>query len=482
MKIAQLFKLILLLIFVTSCSGKSGKVDSKLDITEIKKESLTSVNATMESAPNYNSNKTQPRRSNLGSSGNKKRNEKLSEPSFPITINFKRTKISDGLRALGNLAGKNVIVAENIIGYLNMKVINEPWNEVFNSIIELNQLSYKEQSDGGIIKILRSSDVSDVSSTVESTEIFHVYYNQPTTMIPQLTAVFTGEEQAPTFAADDTNRKLIVKGTPDQFDAVEVVLNKIDLKRPQILIEAFVLEVAPTFERKLGTRLSLQAQNTNTGSTNKETLVLKGIKTGEGIDNNDDLVVGTENSALTSFLVGGTSGLGIIRDMGSDQIKFEIDALETEGDSKTLSNPKLFTMSGENAVITQGTRFGVNTTSVADGVTTTSVQYFDANLKLDITPTVTGDGTVSLDVVVTNDTVNTGASPPIVTKKEVDTNLFLSDGDIAVVGGILTNTLSESNSRVPLLGKVPILGSLFRSRTSKDETTELLIFLAPRII
>ena len=267
MKIAQLFKLILLLIFVTSCSGKSGKVDSKLDITEIKKESLSSVNATMESAPNYNSNKTQPRRANLGSSGNKKRNEKLSEPSFPITINFKRTKISDGLRALGNLAGKNVIVAENIIGYLNMKVIKEPWNEVFNSIIELNQLSYKEQSDGGIIKILRSSDVSDVSSTVESTEIFHVYYNQPTTMIPQLTAVFTGEEQAPTFAADDTNRKLIVKGTPDQFDAVEVVLNKIDLKRPQILIEAFVLEVAPTFERKLGTRLSLQAQNTNTGST-----------------------------------------------------------------------------------------------------------------------------------------------------------------------------------------------------------------------
>ena len=262
MKIAQLFKIILIIIFVTSCSGKTGKVDTKLDVAEIKRESLTSVNTTMESAPNYNSNKNQPRRANLGSSDNEKRNEKLSEPSFPITINFKRTKISDGLRALGNLAGKNVIVADNIVGYLNMQVINEPWNEVFNSIIELNQLSYKEQSDGGIIKILRSSDVADVSSTVESTEIFHVYYNQPTTMIPQLTAVFTGEEQAPTFAADDANRKLIVKGTADQFDAVEVVLNKIDIKRPQILIEAFVLEVAPTFERKLGTRLSLQAQNT----------------------------------------------------------------------------------------------------------------------------------------------------------------------------------------------------------------------------
>ena len=156
--------------------------------------------------------------------------------------------------------------------------------------------------------------------------------------------------------------------------------------------------------------------------------------------------------------------------------------MESEGDSKTLSNPKLFTMSGENAVITQGTRFGVNTTTVSDGVTTTSVTYFDANLKLDITPTVTGDGTVSMDVVVTNDTVNTGTSPPVVTKKEVDTNLFLSDGDIAVVGGILTNTLSENNARVPLLGKVPVVGSLFRSRTSKDDTTELLIFLAPRII
>ena len=481
MKISQIFKLIILITFLTSCSGKTGKVDTKLDVAEIKRESLSSVNATMESAPNYNSDKNQPRRANLSSTGSTKRNEKLSEPSFPITINFKRTKISDGLRALGNLAGKNVIVADNIVGYLNMQVINEPWNEVFNSIIELNNLSYKEQSEGGILKILRSSDAAAGSSTVESTEIFHVFYNEPQAMLTQLAAVFTGEDPAPTFAADNDNKKLIVKGTPDQFDAVEAVLNKIDVKRPQVLIEAFVLEVNPTFERKLGTRLSLKQQD-NKGVNSDATITIRGINTGDGIDANDALAVGTNSNAVTNFLVGGTSGLGIIKSIGSDEIKFEIDALESEGDSKTLSNPKLFTMSGENAVITQGTRFGVNTTTVSDGVTTTSVTYFDANLKLDITPTVTGDGTVSMDVVVTNDTVNTGTSPPVVTKKEVDTNLFLSDGDIAVVGGILTNTLSENNARVPLLGKVPVVGSLFRSRTSKDDTTELLIFLAPRII
>ena len=129
------------------------------------------------------------------------------------------------------------------------------------------------------------------------------------------------------------------------------MLNKIDVKRPQVLIEAFVLEVNPTFERKLGTRLSLKQQD-NEGVNSDATITIRGINTGDGIDANDALAVGTNSNAVTNFLVGGTSGLGIIKSIGSDEIKFEIDALESEGDSKTLSNPKLFTMSGENAVIT----------------------------------------------------------------------------------------------------------------------------------
>jgi len=110
------------------------------------------------------------------------------------------------------------------------------------------------------------------------------------------------------------------------------------------------------------------------------------------------------------------------------------------------------------------------------------VKYYDANLKLDVIPVVTGDGNVQLQVLITNDSVDTSVSPPKITKKEVSTNLILSDGDIAVVGGILTRTLTETNKRIPVLGKIPIIGALFRSREQRDDKTELLIFIAPRIV
>jgi len=164
-------------------------------------------------------------------------------------------------------------------------------------------------------------------------------------------------------------------------------------------------------------------------------------------------------------------------------LKFEIVSLETEGDSRTLSNPKLFTISGKNAIIKQGTQFGVTeTTTAASGTTTSATKYFDANLQLDVTPIITGDGTVMMEVKITNDAVDLSVSPPKITKKEVDTNLILANGDIAVVGGILTETLSETNNRVPGLGKIPGIGALFRSRAQTDDRQELLIFLAPRII
>ena len=125
----------------------------------------------------------------------------------------------------------------------------------------------------------------------------------------------------------------------------------------------------------------------------------------------------------------------------------------------------------------------VDTTTIANGVTTTSRSEFDANLKLDITPVVTGDGNVRMTVNITNDSVDdVTSSNPEITKKEINTNLILADGDIAVIGGVLTEKLEETNARVPGLGKLPLVGRLFSSRTELDDKTELLIFLAPRII
>ena len=291
---------------------------------------------------------------------------------------------------------------------------------------------------------------------------------KPSTIKEQIKNLFTGSvenEASLILNVNDENKTIIAQGSDKQLDEIEVILNKIDVKKPQILIEAFLVEVKPTFETKLGSRIGFSRGANTQGAS--------GI-----IGGTDGAALGTAANSVSSFLVDGTSGLGIIRNIGSRKLKVEIDALETEGDSRTLSNPKLFTISGKNAKITQGTKFGVTETTTAEGVTTSATKYYDANLKLDVTPVITGDGNVLMKVLITNDTVSFSTTPPSIDKKEVTTNLVLSSGDIAVVGGILTETLSEANSGVPGLRKIPGLGTLFRSKVNKDNKTELLIFLS----
>jgi type IV pilus assembly protein PilQ len=460
-------------LFISACAGKNTKnssVPSEIVLKEIIRDGLTTVSKTVGVGPdsNYNNNVLKPRRE-LNDSINLKTNKLIKKPEFNISISFKNTKVSDALIALGNLGGRNIIVDENINGLLNIDINNEPWNVVFNSILSSKNLAYSGDTEKGIIEVFQESQNGEV---VLKNEIFNIYYEKPSTIKEQIKNLFTGSvenEASLILNVNDENKTIIAQVSDKQLDEIEVILNKIDVKKPQILIEAFLVEVKPTFETKLGSRIGFSRGANTQGAS--------GI-----IGGTDGAALGTAANSVSSFLVDGTSGLGIIRNIGSRKLKVEIDALETEGDSRTLSNPKLFTISGKNAKITQGTKFGVTETTTAEGVTTSATKYYDANLKLDVTPVITGDGNVLMKVLITNDTVSFSTTPPSIDKKEVTTNLVLSSGDIAVVGGILTETLSEANSGVPGLRKIPGLGTLFRSKVNKDNKTELLIFLAPRVI
>ena len=475
MKIILNLKIVTLicLLFISACAGKNTRnsnVPSEIVLEEVTREGLTTLSETVSLGPdsNYNNDVTKPRRE-LKTSINLKENKLVLKPDFNISISFKNTRVTDALLALGNLGGRNIIIDENVNGFLNIDINNEPWNVVFNSILESKNLAYSGDTEKGLIKVFPDIPSGEV---VLKNEIFNIYYETPSKIKTQIESLFagTGEgEGSLILNVDDENKTIIAQGSDKQLDEIEIILNKIDVKKPQILIEAFLVEVKPTFETKLGSRIGF--------SRTANTQGVSGI-----IGGTDSVSLGSADSSLASFLVDGTSGLGIIRNIGSRKLKVEIDALEKDGDSRTLSNPKLFTVSGTNAKITQGTKFGVTETTTADGVTTSATKYYDANLKLDVTPIITGDGNVMMKVLITNDTVSFSTTPPSIDKKEVNTNLVLKSGDIAVVGGILTETLSETNAGVPGLRKIPGVGALFRSKINKDDKTELLIFLAPRVI
>ena len=504
--------LLILILFLSSCAAnkKETKKDTKieeetitqLDIKEFKEEQEKVIDLTASEGPESGVVvQKKPRRALI--KAEEKINDKLiSGPKALVTINFSNTNLSDGLSALGRLIGRNIISSDKVDGYLNMQIYDQPWNDVFNSILEMYKLNFIGNENNGIIRVYHESEkmTESASNNKVISEVFNIFYETPSEIITQLSPMFAasttstdnvddqGNAQSESvdavkFTPNDVNKTLVVQGTVSQLLEVEKLLNTIDVKKPQVLIEAFIVEAKPEFERKLGTRLGLGGtQTSGTGGSSSVTYTARGIGGEQSDTPSDNLVIGTDENSVSNFLVGGKSGLGIIMNTGTAQLKFEIDAMEEEGDTKTLSNPKIFTVSGKNAKITQGSKLGVQTSKVVDGVTTTETEFIDVSLELDVTPVITGDGTIELILSISNDSITSKVAPVEVSKKTIDTNLILNDGDIAVVGGILTNTDTENEKRVPFFGNIPVVGNLFKSRTTSDEKTELLIFIAPRIV
>ena len=179
-------------------------------------------------------------------------------------------------------------------------------------------------------------------------------------------------------------------------------------------------------------------------------------------------------------VTGATSGIGILRRTGSGVLKAEITALESMGMGKTISNPKVFTLDNQLATVTQGEEIPYQTTS--DGTTSTS--FKEAALKLEVTPSIIGDGNVLLTIKVNNDTPNrsAGGDEPPINKMEIVTKLLVADGDIVVIGGIKKNVVSQSKNQTPGIGNMPVIGNLFKGKANSDNLDELLVFIAPRIL
>ena len=255
-------------------------------------------------------------------------------------------------------------------------------------------------------------------------------------------------------------------------------MKEIDIRTKQVLIEAFIVEANSDFERVLGSRLG--------GYYQRKGEVVGGITGGStgsaaGTDLNTVAGLGAATDSISNFAAtGATSGIGILKRTGSGVLKAEITALETMGLGKTISNPKVFTLDNQSATVTQGEEIPYQTTS--EGTTTTS--FKEAALKLEVTPSIIGDGNVLLSIKVNNDTPNRAAEsdePPI-NKMEIVTKLLVADGDIVVIGGIKKNVISSSKGQTPGLGNMPVIGNLFKGTSKTDGLDELLVFIAPRIL
>ena len=346
------------------------------------------------------------------------RNYLLIPDSYPllkqrVTLKFKNLDFKETMKLMGKIGEINVLVGDEVAGAISAELVDVPWDKAFQALLDMKNYASDIDVTSNLIRV-HSPDVLTSQETYKSeraqavknkveledsvepiiSEIFRLYYISPSlakTTIEELFQSTTGDSSfSPIKITEETaTRSIIVRGKEKDLDTVDKVLKEIDIKTEQVLIEAFVVKATSDFERQLGTRLGgyYQRQGEQIGG-----VIGSASSAGTFDDTSAALQQSTKDIITNMPAVGATSGIGILKKTGSAVLKAEITALETLGIVETISNPKVFTINNQPATVTQGQEIPYETTSEG----TTSTSFKEAALKLQVTPSIIGDGNVLL--------------------------------------------------------------------------------------
>ena len=512
-KYLSIFTLITIALILNGCANskyyKPFKHNTPLIKGDIRNEGKSEIAKTLEMGPKPVIGDTRKLGKRKKISSQKQRNYLIISDNYPklkqrIRLKFQNLECKETMKLMGKIGEINMLVGDEVAGAISAELIDVPWDKALQALLDMKNYASDVDIKSNLIRIhspenltqqesYKSTRASALKKKVELedsvepivSEIFRLYYISPAQAKTTLDELFTNQGSGDSggystiqITEEVTTRSIIVRGKEKDLDVVDKVIKEIDVRTKQVLIEAFIVEANSDFERALGTRLG--------GYFKRQGQVVGGITGGDGSSANTGITdttaaIGSTSDQLTNFATtGATSGIGILRQTGSAVLKAEITALEKFGMAKTISNPKIFTLDNQSATVTQGEEIPYQTTS--DGTTSTS--FKEAALKLEVTPSIIGDGNVLLTIQVNNDTPNrsAGGDEPPINKMEIITKLLVADGDIVVIGGIKKNVVANSKAQTPGIGNMPVIGNLFKGKTSSDNLDELLVFIAPRIL
>ena len=453
-----------------------------------------------------------------------------------LSLNFQNVDVRALLQVIADFTNLNIVTSDTVQGKLTLRLKDVPWDQALDIIMQSRGLDMRK--NGNVVMIAPREELATKEklaleskqqiSEIEPlrTETFTLNYQTA----EKLREMLTDEKQSVlskrgSALADIRSNKLFVMDTPSRLDEVRQMIAQIDIPVRQVLIEARIVEADDRFSRNLGTKLGYYdrrstiyrtAARTNpvTGETESVNVPVHGpgsslgnrigygtisgnlsgaadLSSQLGGENGTGEVLGLgkatalDNTNFFSFPAGGINGTNpaslAISLFGSSLSRFinlELSALEADQRGKVVSSPRVLTSSQRPAVIEQGTELPYQSATSSGA---TSVSFRKANLRLEVTPQITPEGNVILDVDVSRDAVGqlTNAGYAIDTR-HVKTQV--EDGGTVVIGGIYEQFERNRTDKVPLLGDIPVLGYLFRSTTRTNDRTELLVFLTPRIV
>jgi type IV pilus assembly protein PilQ len=477
-----------------------------------------------------------------------KAKSKNAEPVFNgsrVTFNFQNIPTRSVLQLIADVSDLNIVVADSVQGDVTLRLINVPWDQALHIVLQAKGLDQRKQ--GNVIWVAPQKEISDREQALADarlqmedkvellSDFIPISYGNAKDIAALLTQESKGNQQAGggggqsqqrgflsqrgTVSYDDRTNTLLVSDTPQKVLEIRQLIAVLDRPVQQVLIESRIVIATDSFARELGVKFGISG-----GYEDKNGNVVSTAGTAAGTDRMSNLALNNRfnggrglpifrpgtiptssaptagggiavpnlsdrlNVNLPAANPAGSFGLAIL---GADYLlDLELSAAQTEGRGEVVSSPRVVTANQKEAVIKQGQEVGYVTyqNSGGGGVGTATVQFKEAVLELKVTPTITADDRVVLNLSVKKDAIAGfidnpgGGQVPTLDKREINTSVLVDNGQTVVLGGVYEVEKRDDLNKVPFLGDVPILGNLFKKTGRKDTKAELLIFVTPRIL
>lgn len=424
----------------------------------------------------------------------------------PISVNLKDVDLKDFFRLIHEISGLNVVLDPSVHGTVTLVLDEVPWDQGLDIVLRNNGLS--KEIEGNVLRIVTQDSLkreadqrrdlakaqSDAIETVTVTRALN--YAQANTMVITVKKILSTRGDV---FADVRSNTLIIRDIPSSIPKVDNLLRQIDRKSKQVEIDARVVQTSRSFARELGTQLAYSfgagnnvvGGNQAVGNSPISRLFTPGVSTSPALISGTPVAPPATGTAAAVPVImplatslgatAATSGLTYLFTSKNFALDFMLSAMESHGVGKILSEPKGITQNNEKLTVKQGQQIPIQTNIN----NTISTQYVDAVLKLEVTPQITAEGTVFLDVTIENTQIDKSISvsgQPGLDTQSTQTKVLINDGGTVVVGGVVINNQNTTIDQVPLLGSLPLIGNLFKHTSISVTTQELMFFVTPRIL
>ena len=429
----------------------------------------------------------------------------------PVTFNFQDVPVRTVLQLIAEESNLNIVASDTVQGNVTLRLVNVPWDQALEIVLRAKGLD--QRRDGGVVWVAPQPELAKFEQDKEDariaidnrvdliTDYVQINYHSASAIFKALTEAKgiggssgggSGSSQQENgflsprgrLVADERTNTLMISDIPKKVAQMRELINVIDRPVDQVLIEGRIVIATDTFARDLGAKFGIGGRHSYNNGDNTGTI-------GSGAGGNSDATRGLNvNLPAGSFTDGAPASLAYTLLGANFNLDLELSAMQEESRGEVISNPRIITANQREGYIRQGKEIGyVTITGGANGqAATPNVQFKDVLLELKVTPTITNDGRVFLNLNVKKDEVERYieladyGTVPEISKREINTAVLVEDGQTVVIGGVYEFTDRSSVAKVPFLGDIPFLGNLFKKKGRLKDKAELLIFITPKIL